>query len=96
MGIFNMHADKIGSGLNELVGLAEQYLVVHHQVDMQRLCSCLSHGHKQIGEIQKRWRKMSVGHVDMINIGMGFDAFGVSRNRPQISRPQRHFGEQAV
>ena len=96
IGVLGVHADQVGAGIGELLDLALQDRVGHHEMDVQRLCRGAARDRDEVGEEQQCRREMAVGHVDVENVGERLDTRDVVGQAAEVGRPQRHLGEQPV
>ena len=95
-GVLGMDADQVGAGIGELLDLAVQDGVGHHQVDMQRLRRGAARDGDEVGKKQQRRREMAVGDVDVEDVGERLDTRDVVGEAAEVRRPQRHLGQQPV
>ncbi len=94
--IFGMDADEISSRFCKLFDLIEEDCVRDHEMDMQGFCRGAARCRNKIGEEQQRRREMSIGHVDVKNVGEGLNALDVVNQAAEVSGPQGHLGKQTV
>ncbi len=91
--VLEMDADEIAAGLGELIDLRQQNVVRGHQVHVDRQACRSPDRRDKVGEEQKGGREVTVCHVDMQDVGIGFDADQLIAEAKEIGRPHGELGD---